>query len=229
MAEQELWLYSKTVRKGRVFERRKAEKIICLECGKSFLRPIGKKTKYCSIFCSKGQQLPILVGCNQCGKEFKVPPSRYNAKKKKVFYCSPECGQLKSRKHNEKICPNCGKKFRRKNTYCSQTCQHTYEYNQFISRWKQGLETGISGKGGTSQYIKKYVREKYGNKCTKCGWDKVNPFTGKVPLQLEHKDGHWDNNKEENLDLICPNCHSLTETYGGANKGKGRPYRYKLK
>ena len=29
-------------------------------------------------------------------------------------------------------------------------------------------------------------------------------------------------NKEENLTLLCPNCHSLTPTYRGANKGNGK-------
>ena len=33
------------------------------------------------------------------------------------------------------------------------------------------------------------------------------------------------NNKEENLTLLCPNCHSLTPTAKGANKGNGRYYR----
>ena len=32
---------------------------------------------------------------------------------------------------------------------------------------------------------------------------------------------------EDNLDLICPNCHSLTATYKGANKGNGRKDREK--
>ena len=30
----------------------------------------------------------------------------------------------------------------------------------------------------------------------------------------------YTNNKEENLIILCPNCHSLTKTYRGANKGK---------
>ncbi len=34
-------------------------------------------------------------------------------------------------------------------------------------------------------------------------------------------DGNSMNNKEENLDLICPNCHSLTTTYKFLNNGKG--------
>jgi len=31
------------------------------------------------------------------------------------------------------------------------------------------------------------------------------------------------NNKIENLEIICPNCHSLTDSYKGANKKEGRP------
>ena len=40
-------------------------------------------------------------------------------------------------------------------------------------------------------------------------------------------DGNYTNNKEENLTLLCPNCHSLTKTYKGANKGNGRHNRMK--
>ena len=69
--------------------------------------------------------------------------------------------------------------------------------------------------------------EKYENKCSKCGWNQKNPHTGKIPLEIEHIDGNYNNNKEENLDLICPNCHSLTETYKGSNRGKGRKERRK--
>jgi 5-methylcytosine-specific restriction endonuclease McrA len=57
----------------------------------------------------------------------------------------------------------------------------------------------------------------------RCGWDEINKYTNKIPLEVEHIDGNWKNNKEENLELICPNCHSLTKTYKGGNRGKGRP------
>jgi len=33
-------------------------------------------------------------------------------------------------------------------------------------------------------------------------------------------DGDSDNNAEENLQLLCPNCHAFTDNYKGANKGK---------
>lgn len=52
-----------------------------------------------------------------------------------------------------------------------------------------------------------------------------NIYTNNIPLEIEHIDGNYLNNKEENLILICPNCHSLTSTYKGANIRFGRKER----
>jgi 5-methylcytosine-specific restriction endonuclease McrA len=38
--------------------------------------------------------------------------------------------------------------------------------------------------------------------------------------QVDHADGDSTNNKLENLRLLCPNCHSQTDTFAGRNKGK---------
>ena len=38
-----------------------------------------------------------------------------------------------------------------------------------------------------------------------------------IPLELDHIDGDPSNNTLENLRLLCPNCHALTETYRGKN------------
>lgn len=60
----------------------------------------------------------------------------------------------------------------------------------------------------------------HGNKCWSCG---LSEWMGsKMPVELEHKDGNSDNNSEGNLSLICPNCHALTPTYKGKNKGNGK-------
>ena len=61
----------------------------------------------------------------------------------------------------------------------------------------------------------------------RCGWCEINPTSGKIPLEIEHIDGNYKNNTEENLILLCPNCHSLTPTYRALNKGHGRKERYK--
>jgi len=69
--------------------------------------------------------------------------------------------------------------------------------------------------------------ETYGKKCMKCGWDEVHPITKNIPIELEHKDGNSENHSLNNLELLCPNCHSLTPTYKSLNKGNGRHKRMK--
>ena len=51
-----------------------------------------------------------------------------------------------------------------------------------------------------------------------------NIFTNSIPLEIHNKDGNYKNNKEENLQVLCPNCHSLTEAFKSHNKNgrKGR-------
>lgn len=68
-------------------------------------------------------------------------------------------------------------------------------FSKLIEKWQSGEVEVLEMK----KYIRRYLFEKYDNKCTKCGW-------------VEHIDGDSTNNKEENLTLLCPNCHSLTKT-----------------
>ncbi|MBD3261365.1 MAG: hypothetical protein GF334_06715 [Candidatus Altiarchaeales archaeon] len=129
-----------------------------------------------------------------------------------------------------KLCVVCGKpRERHTKKYCSVSCQSRERHNKAIAAWKRGESDGLVGrfKDAVAVPVKRYLREKYNNKCYKCGWNEINPYTGIVPLQVEHKDGNYRNNKEENLELLCPNCHSLTPIYGGANRGRGRSDRYR--
>lgn len=129
-------------------------------------------------------------------------------------------------KKDRKLCRTCKKETARPSyTYCSNMCQKAYQYQIYIDRWKSGAETGLIALGVVSNHVKKYLREKYGNKCCICGWASINPITATVPLVADHIDGNWRNNTEDNLRLICPNCDSLTSTYAALNKGKGRPQR----
>lgn len=110
--------------------------------------------------------------------------------------------------------------------YCSLQCFHKANYDKKIQQWKAGEFSGTCGTSGKnwvgiSTTIRKYIFEKYDKKCSICGWGEMNPNTGTIPLEIDHIDGDVYNNHEENLRLICPNCHSLTKNYKGANKGNG--------
>lgn len=60
------------------------------------------------------------------------------------------------------------------------------------------------------------IREKYlDNKCAICG---IDTWLGQpISLHLHHKDGRHNNHSIDNLELLCPNCHSQTDTYAGKN------------
>lgn len=125
------------------------------------------------------------------------------------------------------FCLNCDSIISNKKKYCSNKCQYEYQYKQYINDWKKGLKDGMRGDYQISMHIKTYLFQKFNNKCSKCGWGELNPFTNKIPLEVEHIDGNYKNNLENNLILLCPNCHSLTSTYKGANLKHGRKTRNK--
>ncbi|WP_327162265.1 HNH endonuclease signature motif containing protein [Streptomyces zaomyceticus] len=53
--------------------------------------------------------------------------------------------------------------------------------------------------------------------CAACGTKAV--WRGRpLPLEVDHVDGDWRNNRIENLRFLCPNCHSATDNY----RGRGR-------
>lgn len=131
-------------------------------------------------------------------------------------------------------CLNCGKDITSaKNTthkYCSNKCQKEHEYGQWVDKYKQDNSIAKSTKWGQiPPHLKRYIFRKFENKCCECGWSKINPYTNTMPLEIDHIDGNSENNSEENLRLICPNCHSLTSTYRGANRGNGRNITWTLK
>lgn len=60
-----------------------------------------------------------------------------------------------------------------------------------------------------------YLKELRGNKCEVC---EITEHNGKpITFQIDHINGDRMDNRFENLKVICPNCHSQTETYGIRN------------
>ena len=54
-------------------------------------------------------------------------------------------------------------------------------------------------------------------KCEICGLTEWNGEP--IPLELDQVNGRSDDNRLENLRLVCPNCHAQTPTYRGKNVG----------
>lgn len=58
-----------------------------------------------------------------------------------------------------------------------------------------------------------------GHKCENCG---LEEWQGKqIPLEVHHIDGDELNSDLNNLQILCPNCHALTDNYKGKNINSG--------
>jgi 5-methylcytosine-specific restriction endonuclease McrA len=66
---------------------------------------------------------------------------------------------------------------------------------------------------------KKIVMEEQDYKCLHCG---LSQWMGlRITLELDHIDGDNSNNNRENLRCLCPNCHSITDSWKiGQSRGK---------
>ena len=145
-------------------------------------------------------------------------------------YCSSECLK-KYRRHrprNPRYCTHCNTELvvRYKKKFCSTDCHQKHRYETNLKKWVAGELEGGS-KWGVSSTVRRYLLESASYKCSQCGWSKKNPITKKVPLEIDHIDGDYRNNRPENLRVLCPNCHALTKTYGTLNRGNGRDWRYR--
>lgn len=104
--------------------------------------------------------------------------------------------------------------------YCSRKC-----FNEHRKRIKYlEIENGTCQTEETRIY-KKYLIDKHGEKCMDCGWCEINPHSNKIPLELHHVDANPDNNLVPNLELLCPNCHSLKNNWKGIKNSGGRHSR----
>lgn len=187
-----------------------------------------KAIKYCSRECKRlGMSKPTITRiCIGCKKEF-------STKSNVQQWCSRNCArdyhnQIRAEQGTKRnrTCLFCGQAIRSWGSiFCSKTCAHRLKAKKSLSLWKNGQHSGSTPSGEMAAYVTTYILEKFQNQCFQCGWKEVHPITKTSPLHIHHKDGDSTHNNEENLVLLCPNCHALTENFGRLNKNGARRRR----
>ena len=218
-----------------MFKKKEEKHFYCLYCGKEITGKGRSRKKFCNQSCA--------ASYNNTGRkqslESRIKRSRTLQRRNPNF--NGVYKEIDEYQHNnyenfdnekEYFCLNCGKKiektYRNKaNKFCSNKCQGEYTRKKSIEKWKNG-ETIISPEKLPS-YVKNYLFEKNNYKCEECGFEGYNKFTNNTILQIHHKDGDSSNNTEENLQVLCPNCHAMTDTYGNCGRRKSSRARYDSK
>ena len=142
-----------------------------------------------------------------------------------------------------KQCPKCGEKHNKAGTFCSRTCANSRVFSEEskakkslalkgkpstrviadLDKWKENIKqawlkkynaTPFEGLGIENKRRRVFEEQNYC--CNRCGVSEWQGF--KISLELEHKDGNNQNNERINLEGLCPNCHSITDTWRGRNK-----------
>lgn len=174
--------------------------------------------RFCSEKCSrlysikKNQEKDKYIGviCKKCNNEFQIKRGTSQEK-----YICDKCKILfhRSKELTEKIqikiiCCGCGKKYDKIiSSSIIKTFSKTYRCDECKIKLIQSTDWNLLGFG--SKYKLLLFEQNY--KCNICGISEWN--SKKIRLHIDHIDGSRLNTEKKNLRLICPNCHSQTDTY----------------
>lgn len=170
----------------------------------------------------------ITYVCFCCKKEFKPKNKPSNLLRP---FCSQSCAAkingrdyIKRLKEN-KNCLFCSSILEKNiNSFCNEECCLSYREEKYIKEWQNNSLSKVNLR--SNSYIRNYLYKKQNNKCLICNINNVWN-NKKLIFILDHIDGNYLNNTENNLRLICSNCDSQLDTYKAKNKGRGRSYRRK--
>lgn len=138
----------------------------------------------------------VAIRCKTCGHEWSLSPSSImpNNVRQHSFLGCPEC------KYQEVECSYCHKKFKRLKSQLEKDNKTGYVYcsKECGNRHKNEKATNL--KDGTA--YRRNAFNAYAHKCAICGYEEDERI-----LEVHHLDENRENNKIENLVILCPNCH----------------------
>lgn len=136
-----------------------------------------------------------------CGNKFYVPKHLLN----KPTYCSRKCSDEAHSLRVKVPCAQCGKTLERRPSemkrskhrvqFCDRKCK---ELSQSLNGECAEIRPSHYGDGHTS--YRKHVTI---DKCVGCGDNRI------LILLVHHIDGNRKNNKDINLEVVCPSCHAI--------------------
>lgn len=151
--------------------------------------------------------------CHLCGGE-----AHHQLKNGKWCCCESTSKCPAVRKKNSKGLKKAYKSGKRKCVFDDEARAKSLE-----TRKKQAIkEAFTNGSSICNAALKKYMLEDLHipNKCAICS---ISQWQGKdLVLELDHIDGNSSNNDISNLRLLCPNCHSQTDTFRGRSINTGK-------
>ncbi len=189
---------------------------------------LKNKHHFCSTECRFNfQKTGLTVQCENCGKEIYV--TKRELETLEHHFCSVKCAH-DCINHSHSHTSETKEKIRQGVLKYNE--EHgitrpilTKEQRKSIVRkrketlTKQLLESNWDDLGYEAKKTRVYIEQN--GKCARCG---ISSWLGeKITLEYEHKDGNHSNNARDNVECLCPNCHSLTSTWRGRNcKKAGR-------
>lgn len=161
-------------------------------------------------------------------------------------FCSRSCAtsfsnSTQPKRTLEGLC-SCGAKIPSSRTYCKGCLTDdsgeslntsTLKARKNLERWKNLEWDGATPSGGLSRTIRNYLISEADNLCSSLSCPALgrkipsHPSDGSSVLEINHIDGDSSNHSPDNLEVLCPTCHSLTSTYRARNIGKGRHKYYR--
>ncbi len=179
--------------------------------------------------------------CSWCGIDFYRKESRKKSKSE-TYYCSVEhqnlgaengihlTGPADSIAREPNKCSYCTLPMS-KNGRPGASIHTDCKRKNIIDAWLSGnnsITLSRSRSDGhpvdTKGFVKRYLLDIRGDQCEVCGWNEKAP-DGRSIIQMDHINGNCFDNRPENLQLLCPNHHAMTPTYGILNRGSGRAHR----